>query len=49
MTNHEQKYCHNKKKSKKEDINIIEEVIHDKLFIVKGSNNKCNRNKVIID
>ena len=35
MTNHKEKGCYNKKKSKEEASKITEEVIYDELFIKK--------------
>ena len=50
MNNHKENDCHKRKKSKKDAKNsVTEEVVHDKLYIAKGSSNKYDSNTFIPD
>ena len=50
MNNHEEKYCYRRKKAKTKDAkNVTEEIIYDKLFIVKELNQKCDSETFIAD
>ena len=49
MTNHEEKDYYKRKKCKKEAANIIEEVIHNEIFIAKGKSKKYDSETFIVD